>query len=82
MPVTKLRPWTPADLKKLRKLAADGNSARDAAIVLGRTTGATKFKAMVEGIRFHAINQPIGPQKKLARRRVKFGMGATLRKAA
>jgi hypothetical protein len=84
MPATKLNtPWTPRDLKRTRSLAAQGYSAREAAAELGRSTGAVKYKAMVEGIRFKAINQPVGPQKRLARLRMKTGrMDVTLRKAA
>ena len=60
-------PWTPADLKKMRQLAQDKllpalppkNSA---------ATGAVKYKAMVEGIRFRFIDQPAGVQLKLARK--------------
>ena len=33
-----------------------------------RSTGAVKYKAMVEGIRFRFIDQPAGVQKKLARK--------------
>lgn len=62
-------PWTPADLKKLRQLARAKLSARLAARELGRSTGAVKYKAMVEGVRFQFINQPKGVQKRLARRR-------------
>jgi hypothetical protein len=76
------KPWTPADMKVMRAKAREGQSARLAAKALGRTPGAVKYKAMVEGVRFHAINQPQGPQKRLARRRRKFGMRATLRAAA
>lgn len=62
-------PWTPADLKKMRQLARAKLSARLAARELGRSTGAVKYKAMVEGVRFQFINQPKGVQKRLARRR-------------
>lgn len=62
-------PWTPADLKRMRALARARMSARLAAKELGRSTGAVKYKAMVEGVRFHAINQPKGVQVKLARAR-------------
>lgn len=82
MPHAIPRPWKPADEKKLATLAAKGLSARQAAVKLRRTPGAVKFAAMVRGIRFHFINQPVGPQKKLARRRRKFGIKATLRRAA
>ena len=61
-------PWTPADLKKMRALAKSKLSARLAAKELGRSTGAVKYKAMVEGIRFRFIDQPAGVQKKLARK--------------
>lgn len=71
--MTKLRkhndPWTSEDLKKMRVLAQARMSARLAAKELGRSTGAVKYKAMVEGIRFRNINQPQGVQKRLARRR-------------
>jgi hypothetical protein len=82
MPHAIPRPWTPTDEKKLAALAARGLSAREAAVKLRRTTGAVKFAAMTRGIRFHAIEQPKGVQQKLARRRRKFGMTATLRSAA
>jgi hypothetical protein len=61
-------PWTPADLKKMRALAKSKLSARLAAKELGRSSGAVKYKAMVEGIRFRYIDQPAGVQKKLARK--------------
>jgi hypothetical protein len=61
-------PWTPADLKKMRQLAKQKPSARLAAKELGRSTGAVKYKAMVEGIRFRFIDQPAGVQLKLARK--------------
>ena len=56
--------WTAADLKKLRALARKRMSARLAAAALGRTTGAVKFKAMTEGVRFSFINQPKGVQRR------------------
>ncbi len=62
-------PWTSADLKKLRALAKARKSARLAAIELGRTAGAVKYKAMVEGIRFRFIEQPAGVQTKIARKK-------------
>jgi hypothetical protein len=60
-------PWTDADLKKMRALAKRKLPARLAADELGRTAGAVKYKAMVEGIRFNAIDQPRGVQKRIAR---------------
>jgi hypothetical protein len=61
--------WTAKELQRLRQLARQRLSARLAAAELGRTTGAVKYKAMVEGIRFQSIEQPIGVQKRLARRK-------------
>lgn len=63
------RPWTKHDLKRMRAKARAGMSARLAAADLGRTTGSVKYKAMVEGVSFHYINQPRGVQKKAARSR-------------
>lgn len=75
-------PWTEHEVARLRKYASDGLSARLAGLKLGRSTGATKYKAMVEKVEFHFINQPAGVQRRLARKRRKHGMGATLRRAA
>jgi regulator of protease activity HflC (stomatin/prohibitin superfamily) len=61
--------WTPAEVRRLRALARRKLPARVAATVLGRTHGAVKFKAMVEGVRFHAIEQPRGVQRRPAQRR-------------
>ena len=74
--------WSAHDVAHMRKLASAGVSGREAAGKLGRSLGAVKYKAMTEGVRFHAINQARGVQKRLARRRRKFGMSATLRAAA
>ena len=79
MPKNHLKPWRPVDLRVLRQAAAAKKSARQAARELRRTPGATKYKAMVEGVRFHAIEQPRGVQIRLARRRRRFGMRATLK---
>lgn len=62
-------PWTAADLKKMRALAKARMSARLAAVELGRSPGAVKYKAMAEGIRFRFIEQPVGVQTRIARRR-------------
>lgn len=62
-------PWTSADLKKLRALARAKKSARLAAVELGRSAGAVKYKAMVEGVRFRFIDQPAGVQTRIARRK-------------
>lgn len=62
-------PWQARELKRLRALARARLSARLAARELGRTPGAVKYKAMVEGVRFHAIEQPVGVQRRPAQRR-------------
>lgn len=59
--------WTRTDVALMRALARERCSARQAAKRLGRSTGAVKYKAMVEGVRFHFINQPEGVQRRLAR---------------
>lgn len=60
-------PWTPKAVAKLAKLAKEGKSSRQASKELGRSVGATKYKAMTEGIRFHFIDQPIGAQARAQR---------------
>jgi hypothetical protein len=62
-------PWTGTDIKRAREMARRGLSSRQAAAQLGRSTGAVKYKAMVEGIRFHAIEQPRGAQVKAQKTR-------------
>lgn len=83
MAMRKLRrhtdPWTPTEVRWLRGYARGRLSARQAAEKLGRTPGAVKFKAMVEGIHFSFIRQPRGVQIRLARRRRRFGMRATFK---
>jgi hypothetical protein len=72
-------PYTPKDLQVMRRFAKAGRSAREAAKELGRSRGAIAFKAMNEGIRFRATEQPKGPQLRLARLRMKTGrMDVTL----
>jgi hypothetical protein len=61
--------WSPSDIRRMRKLARMGLSARLAAKELGRTHGAVKYKAMTEGIRFSFISQPVGVQKKRFRKK-------------
>jgi hypothetical protein len=57
------REWSARDLRRMRALARQGCSARQAAPRLGRTVGAVKFAAMTHGVRFHAIHQPEGTQR-------------------
>lgn len=76
-------PWTPKDITVMRTFAKDGKSARETAEKLGRSRGAVAFKAMNEGIRFRAVKQPVGVQRKLAKLRLKTGrMNVTLGAAA
>lgn len=76
-------PYTPKDLKVMRQFAKSGKSARECAEKLGRSRGAVAYKAMVEGISFGSINQPKGPQRRLAQLRMKTGrMDVTLGAAA
>ena len=76
-------PWLPMDVARMRRFAREGKSAKQFAQASGRTLGAVKFKAMAEGVRFHAINQPKGVQKKLAVKRRRTGdMTVTLRRRA
>lgn len=62
------RPWTPHDVKRMRKYASDGLSSRVAAERLGRSRGAVAYKAMTLKVEFHAINQPYGVQQRIHRR--------------
>jgi hypothetical protein len=77
------KPWNKQDVSRMRAHANQGLSARQSAARLGRTPAAVKFKAMSEGIRFHAIEQPKGVQRKLGRLRMRTGrMTVTLAAAA
>lgn len=51
------KPWSSTDTRRLRRYANAKVSARVAAEKLGRSPGATRFKAMVEGISFRSINR-------------------------
>jgi hypothetical protein len=57
----------------MRALAKAKKSARLAAMELGRSPGAVKYKAMVEGVRFRFIEQPKGVQARIARRNRRAG---------
>lgn len=70
MPKAKNRlnePWTDRDLRVMRQRAREGRSARETADELKRSRGAVAFKAMQEGVSFHAIRQPKGAQRKAQR---------------
>ena len=70
--------WSAAEVSRVRNMAILGKSSREVAKAIGRTPGAVKYKAMVCGISFHKITQPKGVQRRLGRKRAKFGMKATL----
>jgi len=63
------KPWKPAEVARLRKIAASGKSAREASKMLKRPHAGLRFKAMVEGIHFFSTPQPAGVQKRIAARK-------------
>ncbi len=52
-----MREWSEGDMKKLRAFAKAKTSARVAAQKLGRSPGAVRYKAMMEGVSFRSINR-------------------------
>lgn len=56
-PILFMRPWSKTDVKKLRTFAKKRVSSRVAAEKLGRSPGATRFKAMKVGVKFRSINR-------------------------
>lgn len=52
-----MKPYSDAELRRMRQLAKDRVSARVAAQKLGRSPGAVRYKAMMEGISFRSINR-------------------------
>ena len=52
-----MREWSAGDMKKLRQFAKQKVSARVAAQKLGRSPGAVRYKAMMEGVSFRSINR-------------------------
>ncbi len=61
--------WDKEEIKITRIKAREGFSARYVGVMLGRSRAAVAFKAMKLGIRFHAIEQPRGVQKRRFRKR-------------
>ncbi|NII56111.1 hypothetical protein [Luteibacter sp. SG786] len=58
------KPWTPANVKELKTLAAQNTPTRVAALKLGRTPAAVAGKASSEGISLKPTNQsPYNRQK-------------------
>lgn len=54
-PKRNLKPWSDAELRRMRRLAMRGKSTREAAEALKRTPGATRYKAHVAGISFREL---------------------------
>lgn len=52
-----MRDWSKRDMRDMRRLAAKKISARVAAGRLGRSPGAVRYKAMMEGVSFRSINR-------------------------
>ncbi|HYJ41224.1 MAG TPA: hypothetical protein VEW08_10550 [Steroidobacteraceae bacterium] len=52
-----MREWSAGDMKQLRQFAKQKVSARVAAQKLGRSPGAVRYKAMMEGVSFRSINR-------------------------
>jgi hypothetical protein len=52
-----MREWSAGDMQKLRQFAKQKVSARVAAQKLGRSPGAVRYKAMMEGVSFRSINR-------------------------
>lgn len=52
-----MRDWTERDVRVMRKCAKAKLPARVAAEKLGRSPGATRYKAMMEGVSFRSINR-------------------------
>src|SRR3954463_15541140 len=57
-----MREWSAGDMKKLRQFAKQKVSARVAAQKLGRSPGAVRYKAMMEGVSFRSINRKKYPR--------------------
>lgn len=51
------KPYSKREIHRMRRYAANRTSARVTAALLGRSPGALRYKAMVEGIRFRSINR-------------------------
>lgn len=67
-PKTRLgKEYTAADIRVIRECSRKRISARECARRLRRSRGAVAFKAMVLGVRFRAIDQPRGAQRKANR---------------
>jgi hypothetical protein len=54
-----MKEYTEADIRRMREYARRRISARVAAQKLGRSPGAVRYKAMMEGIRFRSIERKV-----------------------
>lgn len=52
-----MQPYTPAEVRRIRRYAANRTSARVTAALIGRSPGALRYKAMKLGVRFRSINR-------------------------
>ena len=52
-----MREWSKRDVRRMRSIARSRKPAWFAAMVLGRSPGATRYKAMMEGVSFRSINR-------------------------
>lgn len=52
---TRPKPWTPAQVARMRALARRGKSTAEAARALKRSPGALRFKAHTSGISFREL---------------------------
>jgi hypothetical protein len=51
------QPWTPSDVKDLKRLAKENTPTRVAGLKLGRTPGAVQSKASSLGVSLKPVNQ-------------------------
>lgn len=59
------KPWTPQEVKQLRKLASENTPTRVIGLDLGRPVGGVQSKAAEKGISLAPWNQsPYGTRKK------------------
>lgn len=65
-------PYSKAEKSTICAMAKAGKSARETAMVTGRTLGGLKFYALKHGISFHSIAQ-VSRQKALAKKRIRTG---------
>lgn len=52
-----MREWSARDMRVMRECAKARLPARVAAVKLGRSPGAVRYKAMMEGVKFRSIER-------------------------